>query len=150
MNKLTLKIDYSDFLNKDFINYLSTIDGIKLVKIDNLNDEIYIEYDSSVISLKLLKMEILLYLDIVKIPSIIAFNKHDAGNLNKYTMVIKNLCCEYCLKGMIEELLETDGISSAYTDFDYIDKNNVNIFITYDTKILKLDELNKLNNQFNK
>lgn len=150
MQKLTLKIDYSDFFNKDFINYLSTIDGIKLVKMDNMNDEIYIEYDPSIISLKLLKMEILLYLDIVKIPSIIAFNKHDVGNLNKYTMIIKNLCCEYCLKGMIEELLETNGISSAYTDFNYIDKNNVNIFITYDTKILKLDELNKLNNQFNK
>ena len=36
MNKLTLKIEYSDFLNKDFINYLSKLDGIKLTKIDNM------------------------------------------------------------------------------------------------------------------
>lgn len=69
-----------------------------------MNDEIYVEYYSSVISLKLLKMEILLYLDIGKVPSIIAFDKHDVSNLNKYTIVIKDLCCEYCLKGMIENL----------------------------------------------
>lgn len=149
MNKFTLKIDYSDFLNKDFINYLSKLDGIKLVKIDNKDNEIYVEYDSSIISLKLLKMEILLYLDISKIPSIIAFDKHDTSSLNKYIIVIKDLCCEYCLKGMLEDLLETDGISSAYTDFNYIDKKDVNIFITYDDKILKLDELDKLTDKFN-
>ncbi len=149
MNKLTLKIDYSVFLNNDFINYLSTLDGIKLVKIDNMNDEIYVEYDSSVISLKLLKMEILLYLDIGKVPSIIAFDKHDVNNLNKYTIVIKDLCCEYCLKGMIADLLETDGISSAYNDFDYNNKYDVKIFITYNDRIIQKDKINKITQKFN-
>lgn len=50
---------------------------------------------------------------------------------------------------MIEDLLECDAIKSAYTDFNYIDKKNVNIFISYDDKILKLDELNKIKNRFN-
>ena len=59
------------------------------------------------------------------------------------------MCCEYCLKGMIEDLLEYDAIKSAYTDFNYINKNNVNIFITYDDKILKSAELKNLENKFN-
>ena len=50
---------------------------------------------------------------------------------------------------MLEDLLETDGISSAYTDFNYINKKDVKIFITYDDKILKLDELDKLTDKFN-
>lgn len=50
---------------------------------------------------------------------------------------------------MIEDLLGDDAINSAYTDFNYIDKNNVNIYITYDDKAMKSDELNKLKNKLN-
>ena len=149
MKKITLKIDYSSFLNNDFKKYINDLKGVKSLELDNQNEKICIEYDSSIIHLNVLKMEILLYLDLKKIPSIIAFDKHDISNLNKYTIVIKDLCCEYCLKGMIEDLLEYDAIKSAYTDFNYIDKNNVNIFITYDDKILKLAELKNLENKFN-
>lgn len=81
-------------------------------------------------------MEILLYLDIVKIPSIISFDKHSKSNIKKDIIVIKDLCCEYCLKGMIDDLLDINGIESAYSDFDYINKYNVNIFITYNYKLL--------------
>lgn len=149
MKKITLKIDYSNFLNNDFKKYIKDLKGVKSLELDNQNEKTCIEYDSSIIPLNVLKMEILLYLDLKKIPSIMAFDKHDISNLNKYTIVIKDLCCEYCLKGMIEDLLEYDAIKSAYTDFNYIDKNNVNIFITYDDKILKSDELKNLENKFN-
>ena len=149
MDKLTLKIDYSDFIDNDFINYLSLLNGIKLVKINNKNNEIYVEYDSSVISLKILKKEILLYLNIDKVPSIIYFDKHNNDNLNKDIIVIKDLCCEYCLKGMIDELLEIEGINSAYSDFDYINKKDVNIFITYNEKIVNKNMIIKLEQQFN-
>lgn len=149
MDKLTLRIDYSDFIDNDFINYLSLLDGIKLTKIDNKNNEIYVEYDSLIISLKILKKEILLYLNISKIPSIISFDKHNNDNLNKDIIVIKDLCCEYCLKGMIDELLEIEGINSAYSDFDYINKKDVNIFITYNEKIVNKNKIIKLEQQFN-
>lgn len=149
MKKVTLKIDYSSFLNNDFKKYINDLKGVKSLELDNQNEKICIEYDSSIIPLNVLKMEILLYLDLKKIPSIMAFDRHDISNLNKYTIVIKDLCCEYCLKGMIEDLLEYDAIKSAYTDFNYIDKNNVNIFITYDDKILKSAELKNLENKFN-
>ena len=149
MKKITLKIDYSSFLNNDFKKYINDLKGVKSLELDNQNEKICIEYDSLIIPLNVLKMEILLYLDLEKIPSIMAFDKHDISILNKYTIVIKDLCCEYCLKGMIEDLLEYDAIKSAYTDFNYVDKNNVNIFITFDDKILKSAELKNLENKFN-
>ena len=113
MDKLTLKIEYTDFLNNDLENYLKDLNGVKIIKINNDKNEIYVEYDSNIISLRLLKREILLYLDLVKIPSIVAFNKNFKNGIRKDCILIKDLCCEYCLNGMIEELLEIDGIESA-------------------------------------
>ena len=145
MDKLTLKIEYTDFLNNDLENYLKDLNGVKIIKINNDKNEIYVEYDSNIISLRLLKREILLYLDLVKIPSIVAFNKNFKNGIRKDCILIKDLCCEYCLNGMIEELLEIDGIESAYTDFDYNNKFNVNIFITYNDEIIGKEKINELN-----
>ena len=149
MNKLTLKIEYSDFFDKELCDYLSTIKGVLFSKIDIENNEIYIEYNSSIILLKTLIMEIDLYLNTNNTPSIISFDKHFEKNIAKDIIVIEDLCCEYCLKGMIEDLLENELIKSAYTDFNYIDKKNVNIFITYDNKMMNLEELKKIRNKFN-
>ena len=149
MDKLTLKIEYSDFLNDDIANYLTSLKGVKLVTIKNDENEIYVEYDSSIISLKLLKMEILLYLDIAKVPSIIAFDKHLKNDIKEEHINIKDLCCEYCLNGMIDDLLEIDGIISAYSDFDYNNKYDVNIFITYDEKIISKKKILELEDKFN-
>lgn len=150
MNKLTLGIEYSDFLNKEVINYLNSINGINHCEIDSKNNKIYVEYDSSIISIKVLKIEILLYLDLTKTPSIISFDKHnDAKSIRKHTIIIKDLCCEYCLKGMIEDLLEIEGIESAHTDFDYINKSDINIFITYNSRLINNIKIKKLEEKFN-
>lgn len=144
MQKLTLKLDCSVFYWKDLVEYLTNLKGINLVKIDNDNSDIYVEYDSNVISLKVLKYEILYCLNLLKTPSIIGFDKHSRCMIFKEEIVIKDLCCEYCLKGMIEDLLEIKGITSAYTDFDYINKKDVNIYITYDTNLLSLQQIKKI------
>ena len=149
MNKLTIKIEDSMYLNNDLEDYLNSIDGVISSKVDIDNDSIYIEYDSSIIPLEALKTELIMYLDIKKVPSILAFDKHTENNI-KDTIVIRDLCCEYCLKGMIEELLEIDGIESAYTDFDYYNKYNVNIFITYNDKIINKEKINEISDKFNK
>lgn len=149
MNKLTLKIEYSDFLDKELNEYLSSLNGVLFSKVDMEKNEIYVEYDSTIISIKVLKMEIILYLNLNNTPSIISFDKHYEKCIKEDVIIIEDLCCEYCLKGMIEDLLGYDAIKSAYTDFNYIDKNNVNIYITYDDKALKSDELNKLKNKLN-
>ena len=35
MDKLTLKIEYTDFLNNDLENYLKDLNGVKIIKINN-------------------------------------------------------------------------------------------------------------------
>ena len=94
-------------------------------------------------------MNILLYLNLINIPSIVSFNKHDNENIKNEAITIEDLCCEFCLKCMIEELLEIGGIVSAYTDFDYINKVNVNIFITYNDKLVDDYKLKEIKDKFN-
>ena len=150
MEKLSLKLDCSVLYDEDLNKYLTSLKGVNLVRIDRNNFDIYIEYDSNVISLKILKYEILYCLNLLRIPSIIGFDKHSTCMISKKKIVIKDLCCEYCLKGMMEDLLEIEGIISAYTDFDYINKYNVNIFITYDKNIITSDEIKEIERKVNK
>lgn len=148
MSELTIIIDC--WGHKELKQYLMGLNGVIDVNIkDEKQLEIYIKYNPDLINLKILKYEILLFLDILKIPSLIAFNKHFKEKMIKDTIIINDLCCEYCLKSFIEELLEIEAIKSAYTDFNYIDKYNVNIFISYDDKLLKQNELNSIKNKFN-
>lgn len=148
MSELTLIFDCDN--HKELKEYLVSLNGILEVEITNIDDlKIYVKYDSNLINLKTIKMEILLFLDVIKIPSIISFNKHSKNSLSKYTIIIENLCCEYCFKGMIEELLVTDGIESAYSDFDYDNKKNVAISICYDNNLIAGEVLKKIENKLN-
>ena len=150
MEKLTLNFDCSIFYGEDLTDYLKSLKGINLIKIDKNNLDIHVEYDSNIISLKVLKYEILYCLNLLKNPSIIAFNKHFSSAVSKKTIIIKDLCCEYCLKGMIEDLLEINGINSAHTNFDFITKKDVNIYVTYDEEKISLEKINEIEVDFNK
>lgn len=149
MQKLTLKLGCSILYDEDFNKYLTSLKGVKLVKIDKNNFYIYVEYDNNVISLKVLKYEILYCLNLLRIPSIIKFRKYYENNLLEYTIIVKDLCCEYCLKGMIEDLLEINGINSAHTDFDFGTKKDVSIYITYDPNSISLTQIKKIEEKFN-
>ena len=149
MEKLSLKLDCSVLYDEDLNKYLTSLKGVNLVRIDRNNFDIYIEYDSNVISLKILKYEILYCLNLLRIPSIIGFDKHSTCMISKKKIVIKDLCCEYCLKGMMEDLLEIEGITSAYTDFDYTNKKGVNIYITYDENLITNNSLEEIERKFN-
>ena len=53
MDKLTLKIEYTDFLNNDLENYLKDLNGVKIIKINTIKMKYIVEYDSNIISLRL-------------------------------------------------------------------------------------------------
>lgn len=144
MNKITIEID--TILDKGLLEYLKTIDGIE--NCDIKEGKISIVYKDNM-SLFVIVKEICLYLDILKIPSILSFDKHLPNNLKEYQILINDLCCEYCLMSNIEELLYINGINSAYSNYDFKDKNNVVIYITYDSSIISKEELDKLNEEFN-
>ena len=144
MKKLTIQIDHANYLEDGLKNYLQSLNGTSQVTINKFDNKIDITYNSTMANFKLIKLEILLYLKLQNLPSIISFDKHSKRKVSKRMITIENLCCEYCLKNEIEELLETEGIESAYSDFDYHKKDLVNIFITYDNKLIDDSEVEKL------
>ena len=142
MNIISLKLN--TWVYNELLDYLKSINGIENIEI---SDDITIYYDN--ISLKVIVKEIYLFLNILNIPSILSFDKHLNNNLKEYKIVIKDLCCEHCLMSDIEYLLYINGINSAYSDYDFDDKDEVEIYITYDSSIISKEELDKLSEEFN-
>ena len=140
MQKITLKFDYIDFSIEELESYLSLIDGINLVKVNSLEDEIYVEYEKNKIGLERIKLEIEFFLDVLNIPSMIFFNKHFETKTETMFINLDDYCCEYCLKGMIEELFEINGVESAYLDYDNMATNAV-IKVTYDKNVISKEEI---------
>ena len=67
-------------------------------------------------------------------------------------MKITDICCEYCLKGMLDELFLTNGVISAFMEYDDIvenDKCDAVINITYDLSIINDKMLTILESKFN-
>lgn len=148
MDKLMLKIDDNDFLNENLKKYLINLDGIFNCLVSPREGKIYVDYESSIISLKVLKLEILYFLDALKTPSILAFSKYSHEKTQQDTIIIKDICCEYCLKNFINDLFDQDEIVSVDTNFDHHNMFNVNIFITYKENMIDktwLENLEKNN-----
>lgn len=148
MKELTITFD-NVWLDKELEEYLSTLKGIHNVGINLKNESISIIYNSKLISIKIIKLEILTFMNMLKTPTIISFNKHSNKILTKTAIVIKDLCCEYCLKGMIEELLLINGIEKVDTKFDYINKKDVPLNIEYDRELISIENIKTLENKFN-
>lgn len=148
MQELTFEIDA--WSHDELKGYLSSLKGVIEVFITNeVFLKISIKYLPDLITAKILKMEILLFLNILKMPSIIAFNKHCKENLSEYEIAIKDLCCEYCLKSMIEDLFLMTGIESVSTEFVSDDERCVKIKILYNKSILKESDLSQLEIKLN-
>lgn len=149
MDRLLLEIDC--FWYDGLEEYLLSLSGILEVSILNsMNVIVDVKYDSNMIALSVLKLEILFYLGILKIPSIISFDKYSKVPTDKYNIVMKDVCCEFCFRGMIEELFDINGIESITSDFnEYNHRENVIIEVHYNPKIISELEIKKLELQFN-
>ncbi len=145
MNKLSITVEDMYYDPTEFISYMLNFNGIDSVEVKE-NTVNYI-YDSKLIDINRIKLETLFFLGLNNIPSIVSFNKYEDGK--KYQITIKDVCCEYCLKGRIEELLDNKGILSATTDFDYENLFNVHIDITYCTNKLTIEDLNSIEEKLN-
>lgn len=148
MKELTITFD-NVWLDKELKEYLLSQNGIHNVEIDDKSETINIRYNPKLINIKIIILEILAFMNMLKTPSIILFNKHSKKTLLKTTIIIKDLCCEYCLKGMIEELLFINGIEKVDTNFDYTNKKDVALNIEYDKEIISKEDVTKLENKFN-
>lgn len=144
MDEITFKIEYLPFNPKELEDYIQLLNGVEEVKTNSDKDEIYIKYNSNSISIKLLIMEVKLFLSLTNTPSIISFDKHSKQDTIKTTLNIGDGCCEYCVKGFIEKLILIDGIEQANADCEDYDFFNVSIEITYNKNIFDDSTINDL------
>ena len=144
MSELTFKIDYLNMNNKELEEYILALNGVVETKTNPDKDEVYIKYNSKLIGIERLVLEVKLFLSLAKTPAIVSFDKHLKENIIDTTIIIDDACCEYCVKGMIEELLLLDGIIMASSDFDYMSFFNVPIEIKYDKNLFDEKKINDL------
>ena len=147
MAKLTLTID--TIMYHGLEQYIESLEGVSKVLITNKTYLIItITYDDSKIDINTLKLEILLYLNLSKTPSIIGFNKYKKGNYQEYKTFINDFCCEYCLKNMLEILLSNPNISAVTTDYnaDTCNTKKLKMTITYNLDNTDSKEILKLIN----
>lgn len=147
MQEVTFKFDFDNvIISNDFLDYFLSLKGIKDINYKNDDYlEITIQYTDD-ISLERIKLELELYFNVLKIPEMLSFDKHIKKDLKKEQIVIKDMCCEYCIKGTIEDLFDTNGIVSAYTNYDPLVDScyDITFYITYDDTIITQEEINNI------
>lgn len=130
-----------DYLDVGIDEYLLTVKGINEVNVNG--KEVIISYDSKLISLKVIKLEIYLFLGI-KNPGILMFNKNSDIELTINNYILDDVCCEYCLLGKIDELLDTEGIYKIINDYDGDLRKKVNLKISYDKEVISWKRIKKI------
>ena len=162
MSEITIIID--NWGHEELKEYLMSLKGILDVEIKNVEHEIksdeqldiYLKYDSSLITPKMIKMEITLFLNITKIPSILSFDKYPKFKTSNYTIIRDDLCCEYCYKGAIEDLFEIEGIETVKGNFNedylfkkYEEREKITINIEYNPNLLKAEDMKQIELKLN-
>ncbi len=141
MKHLTLKLEC--WIDMEVLQYLMQLDGVDKVEVNEDKDTLDIYFDDKIIPLKILVMEVELFLKIDKVPSIIGFDKNSDKELIKKTVTIDDICCEYCVMGNVYDLLLMKGIEKVSTDYDFEKWENVNFFIEYDKDLISEEDVNK-------
>lgn len=155
MSELTIVVD--DLIGDELKTYLISINGIIDVEInDGKQLNIYIKYDSGLISYKIIKMEVLLFLNCLKVPTILSFDKHSKEKTIDYTIIRDDICCEYCFKGSIEDLFDIEGIEKVESNFidnyfnrKYDEREKYIINIKYNPNVISSEEIKQAELQLN-
>ena len=151
MQELTIVID--NWGHKELKEYLMSLKGILDVEIKNDEQlEIYLKYDSRLITHKIIKIEITLFLDITKIPSLLSFNKYPKFETSNYTITRDDICCEYCYKDAIDDLFEIEGIEIVKGNFNednFVNHEKIIINIKYDPNLISAEEMKQIELKLN-
>lgn len=156
MKELTIILD--SWGHNELEDYLLSLNGILdvTIKIEEVL-EIYIQYDFTLITQKMIKYEILLFLDILKMPSILAFDKRSDVETLEYKILRDDICCEYCLEGAIDDLFEIDGIEKVESNFNKTNyykkendkRENIIININYNKDLINIEDMKLIESKLN-
>lgn len=155
MSELTIVI--YNWGDKELKEYLMTLKGILDVEIRNEKElDIYLKYDPNLITPKIIKMEIALFLNTTKIPLMLSFDKYPKFETFNYTIIRDDLCCEYCFMGAIDDLFEIEGIEKVESNFNenylfqkYEEREKITINIKYNPNLISSEEMKQIEMKLN-
>lgn len=148
MSELTLVFD--DWGHKELKDYLLSLKGINnvLISDDDYRLIINLKYDSKTINYQVIIMEILLFLNHINMPTLIAFDKHPKNPTSNYKIVRHDTCCEFCFRGAIQDLYNIDGIEAVSSNinkyYDTINDKDIIISINYNPNIISLEKIKEI------
>lgn len=126
-----MKIVLDVFKDLELKEFLLTQDGIKSVDINNKDFviELVIDYDEDItpfIIYKFIKL-----FNNSDVSCLIFFDKNYNYDIRVLKYAVGDMCCEYCYKGLIEELFMNDNVKSVNSNFDFNNMYNIELVIEY-------------------
>lgn len=135
-----MKIILDGILDLELRGYLLSQEGIDDVDIivKDFISEISIKFNKKITPLIIMK-----YIDLFQknqCSTMLSFKKDESNDFNILKYNVKNMCCEYCYKGLIYDLFENEFINSVKSNFDfYKSKFDIELIIEYDKNYSKED-----------
>ena len=119
------------FKDLELKEFLLTQDGIKSVDINNKDFviELVIDYDEDItpfIIYKFIKL-----FNNSDVSCLIFFDKNYNYDIRVLKYAVGDMCCEYCYKGLIEELFMNDNVKSVNSNFDFNNFYNIELVVEY-------------------
>lgn len=128
-----MKIILDVFFTDELKEYLLSQDGIVEVDLVDLDvfSQININCDK-----RIAPQIIINYINLFdnnEVPKIIEFDKKTESNFQVLKYTIKDMCCEYCYKSLVEKLFLNESVKSVKSNFDFNKPAfNIEFVIEYD------------------
>ncbi len=126
--------------HKELKDYLMSLTGVSDVIVENEKElKIDMKYNLELITPKIIKMEIGLFLNILKIPFHVAFINIQKIKFLNIKWQEKIFTVNIALKGAIEDLFDIEGIEKVESNFDvetYDNNEEIEIKIKYDSSLI--------------
>lgn len=151
MSEVTITLE--TWGHRELEAYLKSLSGVNDAHVDDdglIN--IYVKYDSSLISSNILYYEIYTFLNVRRVPSMTKFDKFSVNKVEDYTVNLDSFCCEYCVMGAIEDLFFIEGVvkvDSNISDCAYAQNEVLEISVKYDPNLLTLSDMKRIFDDLN-
>ena len=126
--------------HKELKDYLMSLTGVSEVIVENEKElKIDMKYNLELITPKIIKMEIGLFLIILKIPFPVAVINIQKINFLNIKWQEKIFTVNLALKAAIEDLFDIEGIEKVESNFDvetYDNNEEIEIKIKYDSSLI--------------
>ena len=114
-----MKLILDDLINKELEDYLLSQEGIINVDLNNNSflTEINIKFNNKTNPIIIMK-----YIELFqkyKYSVILEIDKGYIGDFKTLKYVVKDMCCDYCYKGLVKKLFDNESIKSVKSNFDF-------------------------------